>query len=239
MRINWNLIKMICLLGLVVFLYAFSSARNSSRKINDIEIEFNNNDNPFLTHENVSKLLIQNNNGVTNVAKDILDLNDLESTLNSNAIIKNAEVYLSVNGKFTAKIEQKKPIARVSANASYYIDDEGVYMPLSSNYSARVPLVTGTIEKNNLDNVFNVAKKINEDEILRKYVVEIHQNKDKTIYLKLRQNSFQVDLGTVKNLDKKFNNLKVFYQKAQKDKTLKTYSKVNLQFDNQVVCTKK
>ena len=70
-------------------------------------------------------------------------------------------------------------------------------------------------------------------------MVEIHQNKDETIYLKLRKNSFKVDLGKVRSLDKKFNNLKVFYQKAKKDKTLNTYSKVNLQFDNQVVCTKK
>jgi len=33
--------------------------------------------------------------------------------------------------------------------------------------------------------------------------------------------------------------LKAFYQKAKKDDMLSKYSKVNLQFDNQVVCTKK
>ena len=123
MRVNWNIIKMLVLLGIVVFLYAFTSGRNSERKVDEVAIEFVDNKYPFLTHENVSKLLIQ--------------------------------------------------------------------------------------------------------------------NKDKTIYLKLRQNSFKVDLGKVKQLDKKFDNLKAFYQKALKDKTLNTYSKVNLQFDNQVVCTKK
>lgn len=227
------------LLGLVVFLYAFTSSRNMTRNVDEVQIEFVDNKYPFLTHENVSKLLIQNKGGVTNVPKDILDLNKLETALNSNSIIKNAEVYVSVNGTFTAIIEQKKPIARVNTNASYYIDDEGSYMPLSSNYAARVPLITGQIEKNNLNNVFKVAKKVYNDEVLKKHVVEIHQNEDKTIYLKLRQNNFKVDLGKVKQLDKKFDNLKVFYQKALKDKTLNTYSKVNLQFDNQVVCTKK
>ena len=230
---------MLVLLGIVVFLYAFTSGRNSERKVDEVAIEFVDNKYPFLTHENVSKLLIQNKEGVTNVPKDILALNELEKALNSNPIIKNAEVYVSVNSTLTAKIEQKKPIARVNTNASYYIDDEGSYMPLSSNYTARVPLVTGQIEKNSLDNVFKVAQKIYNDEVLKKHVVEIHQNKDKTIYLKLRQNSFKVDLGKVKSLDKKFDNLKAFYQKALKDKTLNTYSKVNLQFDNQVVCTKK
>jgi cell division protein FtsQ len=146
---------------------------------------------------------------------------------------------MSVNGELTAKIEQKNPIARVNTNASYYIDESGSYMPLSSNYSARVPLVTGQIEKNNLKYVFKVAKKVYEDEILNKHVVEIHQNADNTISLKLRQNSFKVDLGEINNLDRKFGNLKAFYQKALRDNTLNSYSIVNLQFDNQVVCTKK
>lgn len=230
---------MISLLGLVVFLYAFSSARNSSRKINDVEIEFTNNENPFLTHENVSKLLIQNDQTVTSVPKDILDLNGLESALNSNPIIKNAQIYLSVNDDVTVKVEQKKPIARVQANTSYYIDEEGSYMPLSSNYTARVPLVTGDIDKNNLANVFVVAKKVFDDDMLKKHIIEIQQDSNNNISLRLRQNSFKVELGKTVQLDKKFNNLKAFYKKAQKDKTLNEYAKVNLQFDNQVVCTKK
>ena len=102
-----------------------------------------------------------------------------------------------------------------------------------------MPLVTGKIEKNDLSNIFKVADKVYKDEFLKKNVIEIHQNKDKTVYLKLRQNSFQVDLGKVIQLEKKVSNLKMFYQQALKDKTLNSFSKVNLQFDNQVVCTKK
>jgi len=154
-------------------------------------------------------------------------------------MIKEAQVHMSVNGVLTAEISQKKPIARVSTNASYYIDDEGSYMPLSSNYSARVPLITGTVLKNDLSNVFTIAKKIEADEFLQKHVVEIHQNKDKTIDLKIRLSDFKIQLGSLKQLDKKINNLKAFYQKASKDKTLNNYSVVNLKFDSQVICTKK
>lgn len=71
-----------------------------------------------------------------------------------------------------------------------------------------------------------------------KNVIEIHQNKDETIYLKLRQCDFFVQVGDTSFLNKKINNLKAFYQKNLQDKTLNNYSKVNLQFDNQVVCTK-
>ena len=239
MRVNWNKLKMLVLFIAVVLLYAFTTDKNSNRIVTSLNIEFVKNNYPFLTEDNVSKLLIQKDVKLTGVPKDILDLNELETALNRNPIIKNAEVYMSVNGELTAKIEQKNPIARVNTNASYYIDESGSYMPLSPNYSARVPLVTGFIEKNNLENVYAVAKKIYDDEILIKYVTEIHQNDNNTISLRFRQNNFKVYLGEVRNLDKKFGNFKAFYQKALKDNTLNTYSKVNLQFDNQVVCTKK
>ncbi|WOD44364.1 cell division protein FtsQ/DivIB [Hwangdonia lutea] len=229
---------MICLLTLVVFLFAFSSSRNGQRAVSKPQVKFIGENNLFITNEAVSKLLIQKYNGVKNVPKETLVLNELENALKSNPMIKTAEVYVAVNGTLNAEIEQKTPIARVSTNASYYIDDEGSYMPLSNNYSARVPLVTGYVEKNNLKNVYKVARKIRNDDFLKKNVIEIHQTANEKIYLKLRQCNFLVQLGNVNFLDKKINNLKAFYQKNQKDKTLNNYSKVNLQFENQVVCSK-
>jgi cell division protein FtsQ len=227
------------LLVLVVFLFAFSSIRNSSRRVSALEIKFLGDENLFITHETVSKLLIQNQQSVTNKPKEIIDLNGLENALTANPLIKEAQVFIDVEGKITAEIKQKKPIARVSTNASYYIDDTGSYMPLSTNYTARVPLITGTVFKNDLANVYTIASKIQQDDFLKKHVVEIHQNDNKTIDLKFRLNSFTIQLGSLKALDKKINNLKAFYQKAMKDNTLESYSVVNLRFDNQVICTKK
>ena len=222
-----------------MFLYAFSSQKNNCRNLSDLTVNFVGNDNLYITHETVNKLLIQKEEGITSVPKDILDLNELESALTSNSMIKSAEVYVTVNGQVKAEIEQRKPIARVNTNVSYYIDDEGYYMPLSSNHSARVPLVTGFVDKNQLENVFIIADKIHNDAFLKKHIVEIQQNKDKSINLKTRVLDFEITLGKLEHLDKKINNLKAFYQKAKKDNALINYSKVNLKFDSQVVCTKK
>ncbi|WP_336067256.1 cell division protein FtsQ/DivIB [Mesoflavibacter sp. CH_XMU1404-2] len=229
---------MIVLLILVVFLYAFSSARNSKRLVSQPNIQFIGNKNLFITQEAVSKLLIQNQQGITNVPKETLDLNGLESTLNKNPIIEFAEVYVNVEGKLTAKVKQKTPIARVLGNNSYYIDSNGGVMPLSKNYTERVPFVTGFVKKSNLDIVYKVADYVLKDEFLKQNVIEIHQNKNNSIDLKLRQTKFVVHLGQIKQLEKKISNLKAFYIKATKDKVLDKYSKVNLQFGNQVVCTK-
>ena len=238
LRVNWNYIKLIVLLGVVVFLFAFASGRNANRNISKPHVKFIGENNLLITNETVSKLLIQNYGGVKNVPKETLVLNELEKALKSNPMIKTAEVYVAVNGKLNAEIEQKIPIARVSTNASYYIDDEGSSMPLSKNYSARVPLVTGYVEKNNLKKVFKIARKINKDEFLKKHVFEIHQDINMNFYLRLRKCDFIVQLGDGEFLDKKINNLKAFYKQNQKNNTLNKYSQVNLQFENQVICTK-
>jgi cell division protein FtsQ len=207
--------------------------------VSEPNIKFLGDDNLFVTHDAVSKLLIQNKESISNKPKETIALNELESALNANDMIKRAQVYISVDGILTAEIEQKKPIARVSTNASYYIDDEGFYMPLSTNYSSRVPLVTGFVTKNELYNVYVVAKKIQSDEFLKNHVTEIHQKENGNIDLKFRLNDFRIKLGSLDRLDKKINNLKAFYQKAMKDGTLNNYSAVNLRFDKQVIGTKK
>ena len=239
LRVNWNYIKVLILLLLVSFLFAFSSIRNNQRKVKNITVNFIGEDNLFITEAMVNKLLIQNQEDVTNVTKEILDLNELELVLKSNPMIKAAQVCLTVNGEVRADVIQRKPIARVSTNTSYYIDAEGKFMPLSSNYTARVPLVTGFVDKNSLSNMFKIANKIYNDQFLKTHVVEIHQKRDETIVLKIRVLDFEVLFGNLDGLDKKINNFKAFYQKARKDKSLNKYSKVNLQFENQVVCTKK
>ncbi len=224
---------------IVGFLFAFSNQRNSTRKVEIKPPQFLGENKLFITDATVSKLLIQNQEHVTEQSKDIIDLNELEEALNSNAMIKKAEVFMSVNGELFTEIEQKRPIARVSSEASYYIDDEGSFMPLSNNFTARVPLVTGNINKNKLNTVFQFAKAVDEDEFLKKYVIEIRQNNDNTIDFKIRKSDFIVHVGTLEKLGKKINNFKAFYQKAYKDKILNSYSRVSLKFDKQVICTKK
>lgn len=239
MRVNWNYIKGLLLIVLTSFIFIFSSFRNKERTIEKITVNFQGENNLFITEGTVNKLLIQNEEAITSVAKETLDLNELETVLKSNPMIKTAQVHLTVNGEVRADVVQRKPIARVNTNASYYIDDEGLFMPLSANHSARVPLITGDVKKDELDKVYALADKIFNDQFLKTHIVEIKQNSDETFVLKSRVLDFEILLGDIDNLENKISNLKAFYQKAKKDNVLNTYSKVNLQFGNQVVCTKK
>jgi cell division protein FtsQ len=235
MRINLNFIKGLFLLGLVLFLYAFSSFKNNSRLVKNVNIQFMGSNNVFITTEMVNKLLIQSQEKPYFLHKDDIDLRELEFLLESNSMIKSAQVYLTVNGVLMAKVEQKVPIARVQNSEVFYIDDQGFRMPLSTQHSARVPVVYGIVEEEDLKRVYKLALTAYNDTFLKTYLTEIHQNKNKEISLKLRLLDFEVSVGNIDNLEVKLKNLKAFYQKAKKDNMLDIYKSVNLQFDNQVV----
>ncbi len=236
-------IKFISLLLIVVFLYGFAAQRNYNRKIDKIDIEFNNGKNLFITYEAVNKLLIQSFDNEKNQAIESLHLNNLEKSVKSNVMIQNAEIYATIDNKLGAIITQRTPILRVvNGEESYYFDELGFMMPLSKNYSARVPIAAGKINADKNVDIINIANKIKNDNFLKKQIIGIEQTEKEGVNqfsLKTRVGNQIIVFGTVQNFNTKKNKLKAFYQKAMKDSTLQKYDTINLKFRNQVVCTKK
>ena len=238
MKSKLDYIKFLLLLALVAFLYGFAEKRHSQRKLNGTEVHFTDNENLYVTADVVNNMLIQNEETNENLGQETLDLNKVETQLNNHNMIENAEVFLKLNGKLSAIVSQRKPIGRAVGNTSFYLDKNGEVMPLSENFSARVPLMLG-FNQSNILKAFPLVSYIKNDSFLNKHITTIHRLVNGRYELKLRKAGFTVYFGEIENVDLKFNNFKAFYKKALKDKKLDTYKKVNLQFGNQVVCTKK
>ncbi|MDX1542437.1 MAG: hypothetical protein R3214_00715 [Christiangramia sp.] len=238
MKRSLGYIKAFGLIAILCFLYGFAEKRHKSRGINEVKVRFTDNENLYVTEEVVNKLLIQNKASVSSIDKETLDLNRVESLLNKHDMIENAEVYLTLDGKLRAEVSQRKPIGRVIGSSSFYLDRKGEVMPLSPFYSARVPLMFGFNEAN-ISKAYPIVDHIRNDEFLTRHITGINRLKGDKYELELRELDFDVYFGDSSNVALKFNNFKAFYKKAQKDKKLDTYKKVNLQFGDQVVCTKK
>ncbi|MFT4847857.1 MAG: cell division protein FtsQ [Sediminicola sp.] len=237
MKRSLKIIKYLLVVVLVVFLYSFTAERNMKRKITNIDVEFIDENRPFIALSVVNKLLIQSEDNVTSINKETLDLKGMENRLLKNPMIRDAQVYLSVNGVLGAKIEQRTPLARVAGSPDYYLDTDGMKMPLSEIYTARVPLISGN-SKLNFEKLTELLLKINEDPFMKNSVVGLNVLADQKIILQLRKQDFKVHLGKVEGVEKKFQNFKAFYQKSKQDNTLVEYKFVNLEFLSQVVATK-
>ena len=231
-------LKFMVLAVTVGLLFSFSAERNRARKLSKIEVIFLDDNDPFITLATVNKLLIQNHDSITGVGKETLVLKEMESRLLKNDMIRDAEVYVTVDGVLGAKIEQRKPVGRVAATTHYYLDEDGEKMPLSTVYAARVPIITG-ISNTNFTEITPLLLKIRDDEFMQQAVVGLEVSKMSIITLKLRKHDFDIVLGKLDAIEKKFQNFKAFYKKTKSDNTISSYKTISLQFGNQVVATKK
>lgn len=238
MKFNWSIIRLVVLFGLIVLLFSFTKARNRTRKLVATDIQFLDDNEPFITRAAVNKLLIQNHDSVTSIVKERLVLKEAEQRLLNNKMIRTAQVYVTVDGVLGAKIEQRNPIARVVALTDYYIDEEGKKMPLSAVYTARVPVVTGS-SKQNFEELTPLLLAIRDDAFMKQSIIGLHFSDDGNVELQMRKQKFKVFFGKPKEIEHKFTNYKAFYQKTKQDRMLASYKSINLQFGNQVVATKK
>jgi cell division protein FtsQ len=238
-RINWHSVRLVLVILMMIFLYSFSSKRNSERKINKIEIKFESNENMFLTHQMVNNLLIQNLGGSSRIQKDKVDLNTLENTLNRHEMIEKAEVFSTIDGFLNTRITQKTPILRViSDNDSYYLDRKGDRISLSTNFSARVPLVVGEISKEKRKSYLKLFNEIKKDDFLSKNITGAQIMPSGNVVLTNRSFDYKIAFGKPINVQKKLRNYKAFFHHAIKDTLIKEYKEINLMFTQQVVCKK-
>lgn len=227
------------LVGFVFFLYGFSSDRNKRKKVKAIQVQFEEGDNHFLTHESVNKLLIQNNDSVKNQPKSSVDLHCLEEVVSSNPYVEKANVFLTLQGVLKTQVKQRKPIARIVSNTeSFYVDAFGVKIPLSTNFSARVPLVQGVKSNEDIKELTQLVMFISKNDFLKKEIIGIQKNKFNEYAFKVRSGEYVIDFGKFKNIGVKFKKLKAFYNVSLADGTIKNYKNISIKYHNQVVCTK-
>jgi len=220
-------------------LYSFASERNLQKKVKDIKIEFLGENTNFLTISMVDKLLIQNSKTVRNLKKSVIDLYGLEDQVNKNPYVAESSVFMHINGTIKTIVKQRSPIARVlHEDTSYYIDKQGVKIPLSLIHSARVLLISGVDTSEDFIEIIALVTTILDDDFLKKEIVEIHKLDNEEYQFSVRSGNYKIDFGKLINIDIKFKKLKAFYNKAFLDKTIHEYKTINVKFHNQVVCTK-
>jgi len=188
-----------------------------------------------------------------------LDCHRIEQIIKGFSGTKNTEVFLFNNGDLQIDIQQRVPIARVlheNGYMSYYIDQDGIVMALSSTYVARVPVFNGAIKYGNqfspinklasnskedvvLKGIYEIANCINNDEFLSAQIVQVYCTKKGHFELIPRIGNHRVMFGYPENVKGKFKKLKSFYTKGVNVKELNLYDTLNIMYNDQIVCSKR
>jgi len=237
MRFSWMKIKLFFLLVLISGLFYSTISVNNLRDISETNIYIDNSNNLFITKDSIKSAVIEIIT-TKNIRKSSVHLKALEFELNKIELVRKSNVFIDVNGTIVIDIEQRKPIARFIDNKSY-LDEDGLVMPKSKYYSARVPVIKGyTNSQDQLDLIYKLSNYIKDDKFLSQSATEILIDSNSNFSIKLRDYRFKILIGQLNNLDLKIKNFKAFYINASANQILNKYSVINLQFDNQVVCVK-
>tara|TARA_B100001173_G_scaffold99731_1_gene86235 strand:+ start:3442 stop:4119 length:678 start_codon:yes stop_codon:yes gene_type:complete len=222
---------------LVIFLTAFSIVKNGERKIDFNSINYLDSNFKFISEESVNKLLKQSDSISLKLIKRDLNLKSLERIINKNAFIDSAEVSLRLDGQIGVEIVEKEPVFRV-LNGNYYVDLNGNKMPLSKNYSQRVPLIMSKVDSAELEDLGLLGTYFKKDNFLNDHIIGLEIINDEYIF-HINNFSYLIKMKDLNGYKNKFNNYKIFHKAVLNDSILERISSINLNFKNQVIVQKK
>ena len=171
--------------------------------------------------------------------------------LKANPFIEYAKIFADMDGVIHVQIRQRKPILRIinMANLHFYIDQNGLKIPISENFTARVLVANGLIDENFSGKVdtlnsklakdlFNAAMFIKNDTLWDDQIEQLYVSLNGDIEIVPRVGNHKIILGDADSLQTKFRNLLVFYKKALPKVGWDTYKTINLKYANQIICEK-
>ena len=253
-RIDWKAIFkgfawLICLAG-VVTLRSFITIKKHEVKCTSIKILIPGSDN-FIEREEIDAILKQGQGELIGRNIEEINIHAIELSLKNNPYIAFAKVYTAMDGIIHIEVKQRQPVLRIlnAGGQDYYIDANGLKMPMSSNFTADVVVATGNILEGFSGKVdtlltplardlYQTALFIKKDTLWNAQIEQIYVNENTDIELIPRVGNQRIILGNADSLDTKMNNLLAFYKQAMPLVGWNAYKTINLKYVNQIVCEK-
>lgn len=205
----------------------------------------------FIERSEIDNILLSSSGSLVGVSMAKINIHHLEAALKANPFIEFAKVYADMNGVIKVQIKQREPLLRILnlANQDFYIDRNGMKVPMSKAFTARVLVANGnileqfsgsvdTLKTTLARDLFKTALYIEKDTLWRDQIEQLFVNNKSEIELVPRVGSHKIILGSADSLQTKFTNLLMFYKKAMPKVGWDAYKTINIKYTNQVVCVK-
>ena len=194
----------------------------------------------FISDSKIKNLILKNHPDIIGKSTSSINKENLERLINKIPSVKNTEVFTSLKGALHLDIEQRKPIVRLLKGKGFYIDEEGKRMPLSSNYTSRVLIVSGNIKDQTITtDLMPLVNFITKDEFWSSQINQIYVDSNDEYILIPRVGGQKIELGKIDNFERKFSKLFALYKDGFSTVGWNKYKKINLKYENQIVCTKR
>lgn len=227
-------------LGYLVFSLYYFSEGNKEIVCRELKIELADSSKIQLVSQKDIALLLEENN-LNPIGKTIKHIRteSIEAMLHKNPMIKSVQCFKTPSGIVHIRVMQRCPKFRVVGLGSYYVDTDRKPMPVSQNYAAYVPVVSGTVTISMATGkLFDFVTFLEENPFWNAQIEQIFVRDDLKIELVPRVGDAIIELGTLDNYAAKLNKLHKLYVRGFNVIGWNRYKVIDLQFKNQVVCDK-
>jgi len=239
----------------MLFALSFSKHKAYEQRCTKVNVEIlDSTENMFVSAKDIDKIIAQNELNV--IGYPVKEINSLviEEEIEKHPSIETVHVYGNVKGSINVRVEQRNPILRILSNEgnNYYIDDKGKLMPLSDNYTSRVLVVTGDIDRNYKDfknqdyssvksdsllhQIFVLSSLIKADKYWAAMCDQITVNKAQELVLIPKIGAKRILFGNGQDYPKYLKTLTTFYKEVLPVVGWGKYKSIDLQYNQQIVC---
>lgn len=243
-----SLSSILILFGLI----ALTEVKQEQKNCQSIVIELDEVEgHQFITRRDVTGYLTnQGADPIIGEPYSQVDFRKLEKRLLKHGFIKNCQVSRDLMGNLIVSIEQPIPVARLMPYMErgrfmegQYISTEGKRFPVSMNYTARVPILAGDYFRNRTTltdsasrPLLNLLTYIRQEPFWQAQIVEVNVDENGNVTMWPLYGNHRIEIGIPTDLEMKFKKLKIFYKQILPLKDAALYSRINIQYRNQIVC---
>ncbi|MBQ8520677.1 MAG: cell division protein FtsQ [Bacteroides sp.] len=236
------LLFLVLLMAYLVVAVTVLNAQPAGQGCKGMELTINDSiDYGFITKQEILKILSTKKLSPIGTDMNAVNTRRIEEELGEHPLIDNVECYRTPAGRIGIEITQRLPILRIMADngENYYVDEKGKTMPLSAS-AANVAVVTGAVDRNfATKELYEFGLFLQQHPLWQAQVQQINVTPSKELELVPRVGEHIIFLGKPGNYGQKFDRLETFYTKALNRIGWNKYSRISLEFDNQIICTKK
>jgi cell division protein FtsQ len=235
--------------GIVILsLMIMADVRSGVRTIEEIKVDIQDQEGILFTDqfEVIDLMTEKSGDYVIGVPLNELNHKILERRVEANPFVKDAQIYADLSGQLRVKVEQSKPLARIiNDQASNYIDMDGNILPVHAKHTARVVLIEFDFElpwESNFNEtkygiqLLELLRYIEKDDFWRAQIAHLVIRSNGEIDMWPQVTKQKIEFGRPENVEAKFSKLLTFYKSILPQKGWNTYERVNLKFENQIIC---
>ena len=204
-------------------------------------ITVDNDENGNLSKENITELLDKEGLNPYGYIIDSIRCTVIENCINEISLVRDCQVYKTADRYVAIEIDCKIPILKVNDinGNEYYIDSDGNIIT-GVHKVLHLPVATGHIsEEMQRTELKEMACAIYGSRFWLAQTEQIHFEKNGNIILVPRVGGHIIEFGKAENITGKLDKLYTFYTKGLNAIGWDKYEKLNIEFNDKVICTKK